>query len=59
MLAWAGMRSAVQILGEVDALKFRSSMTLFEACSDNPSPFAAALEVFYAGERDKPTLDRL
>jgi uncharacterized protein (DUF1810 family) len=59
LLGWAGRRGAGQILGEVDALKLRSSMTLFEACGDDPAPFAAALEAFYAGERDRATLDRL
>ena len=58
MLGWAGERSAVRILGPVDALKFRSAMTLFEACVSDPAPFAAALEAFYAGERDALTLER-
>ena len=34
-------------------------MTLFEACAGDPAPFAAALDAFYAGERDQATLDRL
>jgi uncharacterized protein (DUF1810 family) len=59
MLGWAGRRSAERILGPDDALKFRSSMTLFEACADDPAPFAAALEAFYGGERDSATLERL
>ena len=59
MLGWAGKRDAERILGIVDALKFRSSMTLFEACADNPVPFAAALDAFYAGERDEATLSLL
>ena len=59
MLGWAGRRSAERILGVVDALKFRSSMTLFEACAQDPAPFAAALDAFYAGERDAATLERL
>jgi uncharacterized protein (DUF1810 family) len=59
MLGWAGRRSAERILGPVDARKFASSMTLFEACSDDPAPFAAALDAFYAGERDGATLARL
>ena len=56
MLRWAGVSSADAILGAIDALKFRSSMTLFEACAPNPGPFAAALDAFYAGERDAATL---
>ncbi len=59
MLGWAGKRSAESILGGIDALKFASSMTLFEACADDPAPFAAALEAFYAGERDAATVERL
>ena len=59
MLGWAGKRSAERILGPVDALKFRSSMTLFEACAHDAAPFTRALEAFYAGDRDKATLDRL
>ncbi len=59
MLGWAGRRSAETILGAVDALKFRSSMTLFEACAPDPAPFALALDAFYAGERDAATLERL
>jgi len=44
------------ILGGVDALKFRSSLTLFEAAADDPAPFTAALVAFYDGERDARTL---
>jgi len=46
------------ILGSPDDLKFRSSMTLFDAVSDNPL-FAAALARYFAGARDQATLDRL
>ena len=59
MLSWAGARSAEHVLGPIDKLKFRSSMTLFEACADDPAPFAHAIEAFYAGERDAATLERL
>ena len=59
MLAWAGQRDAETILGPTDALKFRSSMTLFEVCGANPAPFAAALDAFYGGERDTITLELL
>lgn len=45
------------ILGGIDAMKLRSSMTLFEAASDGGEPvFAAILDTFYAGERDRATL---
>ena len=49
-------RSAEAILGGIDALKFRSCLTLFETAADDPSVFAEALEVFYDGERDARTL---
>ena len=39
------------ILGEVDALKLRSSMTLFEAVPDAPPTFAAVLDRLCAGAR--------
>lgn len=56
MLGWADQRSAEAILGSVDAMKFKSSLTLFEAAADQPRSFARALEAFYAGERDQRTL---
>jgi uncharacterized protein (DUF1810 family) len=59
MLAWAGRKSALAILSPIDALKFASSMTLFEAAAEAPRPFAAALEAFNDGERDQATLARL
>lgn len=47
------------IMGGIDAVKLRSSMTLFEAVADDPAPFAAVIERFYSGERDTATLERL
>jgi uncharacterized protein (DUF1810 family) len=55
MLAHRGRR-AEAILGGIDAMKFRSSMTLFEAVAEAPLPFAEALEAFYGGERDEATI---
>jgi uncharacterized protein (DUF1810 family) len=52
-------RGAEAILGAVDALKLRSSMTLFEAAAEDPAPFAAVLDGFFAGERDAATLGLL
>ncbi|MFW5964551.1 MAG: DUF1810 domain-containing protein [Natronomonas sp.] len=49
-------RSANDIFGSPDDLKFRSSMTLFEAVADDASPFRTALEQYYDGERDPKTL---
>jgi uncharacterized protein (DUF1810 family) len=51
--------SAESILGPVDALKLRSSMTLFEAAAENPAPFAAVLDAFYGAGRDVATLSLL
>ena len=61
MLEWAGTMSAEDILGEVDALKFRSSMTIFErACDDEDAQvFTDALEAFYGGERCPLTQERM
>lgn len=55
MLGWAGQRGAEAILGPVDAMKLRSSMTLFEAAGGG-EPFARALEAFFGGQRDERTL---
>ncbi|MBA2920683.1 DUF1810 family protein [Sphingomonas sp. MAH-20] len=52
-------RSAEAIMGSVDALKLKSSMTLFEAIADDRSSFAAVLDAFYLGARDALTLDLL
>lgn len=50
-------RTAAQIFGYPDELKFRSSMTLFNRV-DNPEPvFAQALVKYFDGEPDQLTLD--
>jgi uncharacterized protein (DUF1810 family) len=49
-------RSAVEILGEVDALKYRSCLTLFSQVSAGEGCFDEALTVFYAGQPDIETL---
>jgi uncharacterized protein (DUF1810 family) len=49
-------RSIEQILGEVDAVKFRSSMTLFAKVADDAAVFTAALDQYYGGEPDRRTL---
>ncbi|SFG15693.1 Uncharacterized protein, DUF1810 family [Novosphingobium sp. CF614] len=59
MLDWAGKRSAVAILGEIDALKFRSAMTLFELAALDRierDRFSHALDAFCQGRRDERTL---
>jgi uncharacterized protein (DUF1810 family) len=45
-------RSAQEILGEIDAVKLRSSMTLFAAAAPEQPAFQRVLDRFYAGEGD-------
>ena len=54
--ATAPARSADELLGGVDALKLRSSMTLFARSADDPEPFRAVLARWYAGTEDPVTL---
>ena len=54
-LLWSGRRSAEQILGPVDAMKLRSSMTLFDVLEPG-GLFGEVLEGFYGGQRDERTL---
>jgi uncharacterized protein (DUF1810 family) len=51
-------RSAHAIFGSPDDLKFRSSMTLFDAAEPN-AVFAAALAKYFDGEPDPLTLSKL
>ena len=55
VLSWADRRSAEQILGSVDALKFRSCLTLFDIV-EPASLFEDGLTIFYEGARDERTL---
>ncbi len=50
--------SAERILGGIDALKLRSSMTLFARADPSEALFPAVLDRFYEGEAD-PATDRL
>lgn len=52
-------RPAAAILGGVDALKLRSSMTLFARAAPAEASFAAVLDAFYCGEADPATVERL
>ena len=60
-IAWAGTRPLAEIFGPVDALKFASSMTLFEAAAgkDGPHDFGRALDTLSDGARDRRTLARI
>jgi len=49
-------RSALEVLGPPDDLKFRSSMTLFAACAPPASDFEAALAKYFGGIADPATL---
>lgn len=52
-------RAAEQIFGPLDAVKFRSSMTLFAAVAGDESVFADALRKYFDGEGDSITLAKL
>lgn len=49
----------VEVLGLVDALKLRSSMTLFAHVSEDDKVFELVLEQYYAGKPDDLTLELL
>ena len=55
LLPHAGHRSADANFGSVDALKMRSSLTLFDLVAPD-DVFARALDSFFAGEPDQRTL---
>jgi len=50
---------ASAVLGELDALKFRSCLTLFALAEPDEPIFTTALESLFAGERDWRTLELL
>ena len=52
---WATRRSAEQIFGAVDAVKLRSSLTLFDKIEPN-GPFDEGLTAFFNGVPDERTL---
>ena len=52
-------RSALQIFGEPDDIKFRSSMTLFASVSSEDDIFERALKKYFGGVPDRLTLERL
>ena len=51
--------SAVQILGSIDAAKFRSCLTLFLAVDPDNAMLREALDKYYDGVRDEKTLSLL
>jgi uncharacterized protein (DUF1810 family) len=52
------LSNPVDVFAEVDSMKLRSSLTLFEAVSGDPL-FSAALDRWFAGSRDGATLKLL
>lgn len=58
VLGHAGRRSAEEIFGGIDAVKLRSSMTLFDAVAPG-GRYRRALDAFHGGEPDPATLELL
>jgi uncharacterized protein (DUF1810 family) len=54
-----GTGDAVGVFGPVDAVKLRSSMTLFERAEPEAAVFGRVLDRFFDGQRDEATLARL
>jgi len=52
-------RSARDILGPVDAMKLRSSMTLFARAAPDEPAFRAVIDRYFDGVDDEATLQRL
>jgi uncharacterized protein (DUF1810 family) len=52
-------RSAAQIFGDTDAQKLRSSMTLFERAASGDPVFQHVLDLYFGGEADPATDQRL
>jgi uncharacterized protein (DUF1810 family) len=52
-------RTALDIFGPIDAMKFRSSMTLFAEAAPEFPVFKQCLEKYFAGALDPVTLARL
>lgn len=54
--ATAPARSADDLFGGIDAVKARSSMTLFARAAVDPTPFRAVLDRWYGGTEDPVTV---
>jgi uncharacterized protein (DUF1810 family) len=52
-------RTAHDIFGSPDDLKFRSSMTLFALADPDATAFGVALQEYFEGRRDPRTLELL
>ena len=54
-----GGRSARDIFGSIDEMKFRSSMTLFAEAAPDEEVFQRCIDKFFGGSPDSATLARL
>jgi uncharacterized protein (DUF1810 family) len=52
-------KSAVGMFGDVDAMKFKSSMTLFMSLAGSDSVYQNAIDKYFKGEPDRKTLEIL
>jgi uncharacterized protein (DUF1810 family) len=52
-------RTAEEVFGSIDAMKLRSSMTLFHRAAPEESVFAQVLDRYYGGAADEATDARL
>jgi uncharacterized protein (DUF1810 family) len=59
IVASSGEQSATDVFGPVDAMKLRSSMTLFAAAAPAEPEFGAVLTRYFDGRPDDATLARL
>lgn len=51
--------TAETVFGQIDAMKLRSSLTLFATVAQGERMFEAALDRWFAGQADPATLERL
>jgi uncharacterized protein (DUF1810 family) len=49
-------KSALDIFGDIDAMKFKSSMTLFMSIAGIDSVYQEAIDKYFEGEQDRATL---
>ena len=59
LVAETERRSITEILGPIDGVKFRSSMTLFAEVAPGEPVFRQALDKYFDGQPDPLTLERL
>jgi uncharacterized protein (DUF1810 family) len=59
IVAMLSGRSAAEIFGTLDAQKLRSSMTLFHAAAPDEPAFRQVLDVYFDGQQDEATTQRL